>query len=83
DDELNGERLADEVFALLKDAARLALMAERARALARPDAAERVAEAVLALDRRRSATEAHGHDSDTVEGAGSDSETAADGRDAQ
>ncbi len=56
DGELNGERLADEVFELLKDSARLALMAERARALARPDAAERVAEAVLALTRWESAT---------------------------
>jgi UDP-N-acetylglucosamine--N-acetylmuramyl-(pentapeptide) pyrophosphoryl-undecaprenol N-acetylglucosamine transferase len=71
DDELTGERLADEVFELLKDAARLALMAERARALARPDAAERVAEAVLALTRCRGATEAPG---------GSGGEATADGR---
>jgi UDP-N-acetylglucosamine--N-acetylmuramyl-(pentapeptide) pyrophosphoryl-undecaprenol N-acetylglucosamine transferase len=49
DDELTGERLADEVLELLNDRTRLALMARRARALARPDAAERVGEAVLAL----------------------------------
>ncbi len=85
DDELNGERLADEVFELLKDAARLALMAERARALGRPDAAERVAEAVLALTRRGSAAEARGG-SDAGGGAGgagsggSGGEAAADGR---
>jgi UDP-N-acetylglucosamine--N-acetylmuramyl-(pentapeptide) pyrophosphoryl-undecaprenol N-acetylglucosamine transferase len=54
DEELTGERLADEVSTLLEDRARLALMAQRARTLARPDAAERVAEAVLALARRRS-----------------------------
>ncbi len=53
DDELTGERLADEVAGLLKDGTRLALMARRARALARPDAAERVGEAVLALTGRR------------------------------
>jgi UDP-N-acetylglucosamine--N-acetylmuramyl-(pentapeptide) pyrophosphoryl-undecaprenol N-acetylglucosamine transferase len=49
DEELTGERLADEIDELLNDRTRLALMAKRARALARPDAAERVAEAVLAL----------------------------------
>lgn len=49
DDELTGERLADEVLELLADRTRLALMAQRARALAMPDAAERVGEAVLAL----------------------------------
>ena len=43
DEELTGERLADEVLELLKDGTRLALMADRARTLARPDAAERVA----------------------------------------
>jgi UDP-N-acetylglucosamine--N-acetylmuramyl-(pentapeptide) pyrophosphoryl-undecaprenol N-acetylglucosamine transferase len=52
DNELNGGRLADEVLALIDDGARLALMAQRARTLARPDAAERVAESVLALARR-------------------------------
>lgn len=51
DDELTGERLAGEVERLLEDAARLALMAQRARTLARPDAAEQVAESVLALAR--------------------------------
>jgi UDP-N-acetylglucosamine--N-acetylmuramyl-(pentapeptide) pyrophosphoryl-undecaprenol N-acetylglucosamine transferase len=55
DKELTGERLADEVLSLLEDRARLALMAQRARTLARPDAAERVAESVLALAGRRSA----------------------------
>jgi UDP-N-acetylglucosamine--N-acetylmuramyl-(pentapeptide) pyrophosphoryl-undecaprenol N-acetylglucosamine transferase len=51
DGELTGERLADEVLGLIEDGARLALMAQRARTLARPDAAERVAESVLALAR--------------------------------
>jgi UDP-N-acetylglucosamine--N-acetylmuramyl-(pentapeptide) pyrophosphoryl-undecaprenol N-acetylglucosamine transferase len=51
DEELTGERLADEIELLLKDGARLALMAQRARTLARPDAAEQVAESILALDR--------------------------------
>ena len=84
DHELNGERLADEISELLKDVARLALMAERARALARPDAAERVAEAVLALARRGSATEAPGGGSDVGGSAGDrGGEAAADGRDAQ
>jgi len=77
DDELNGERLADEVSELLSDSARLALMAERARALARPDAAERVAGAVLALTRWQSAAEAPG---DAGGSAGSGGEAAADGR---
>jgi len=49
DDELTGERLADEVSELLNDRTRLALMAQRAGTLARPDAAEQVAGAVLAL----------------------------------
>ena len=53
DEELTGERLADEVLSLLNDGTRLALMAQRARTLARPDAAEQVAEAVLALVQRR------------------------------
>jgi UDP-N-acetylglucosamine--N-acetylmuramyl-(pentapeptide) pyrophosphoryl-undecaprenol N-acetylglucosamine transferase len=52
DDQLTGDRLADEVLELLNDGARLALMAQRARTLARPEAAERVAESVLALARR-------------------------------
>jgi UDP-N-acetylglucosamine--N-acetylmuramyl-(pentapeptide) pyrophosphoryl-undecaprenol N-acetylglucosamine transferase len=49
DEELTGERLADEVKGLLDGRARLALMAQRAGTLARPDAAERVARDVLAL----------------------------------
>ena len=55
DEELTGDRLAGEVIGLLSDVERLALMARRARTLARPDAAERVAGAVLALagERRR------------------------------
>ena len=56
DDELTGERLAGDVSELLADRARLALMAQRARTLARPDAAERVAESVLALARRGAAS---------------------------
>jgi len=89
DDELSGERLADEISELLIDSARLALMAQRARALARPDAAERVAETVLALTRRGSATEARGGGSDVDGSAGSDvgdaggGEVAADGGDAR
>jgi UDP-N-acetylglucosamine--N-acetylmuramyl-(pentapeptide) pyrophosphoryl-undecaprenol N-acetylglucosamine transferase len=49
DEELTGERLAETIEELLEDRERLALMVQRARALARPEAAERVAEAVLAL----------------------------------
>ncbi|MCK4410329.1 MAG: DNA-binding response regulator, partial [Candidatus Eisenbacteria sp.] len=68
----------------LKDAARLALMAQRARALARPDAAERVAETVLALTRRGSATEAPGGGGDAGGSAGSGGgEVAGDGGDAR
>jgi UDP-N-acetylglucosamine--N-acetylmuramyl-(pentapeptide) pyrophosphoryl-undecaprenol N-acetylglucosamine transferase len=70
DDELDGERLADEISELLTDLARLALMAQRARALARPDAAERVAETVLALTRRGNATEAPGGGSNAGSGGG-------------
>ncbi len=80
DDELSGERLADEISELLKDSARLALMAQRARALARPDAAERVAETVLALTRRGSATEAPGRGSDVGGGAGEDATDEGDER---
>jgi UDP-N-acetylglucosamine--N-acetylmuramyl-(pentapeptide) pyrophosphoryl-undecaprenol N-acetylglucosamine transferase len=52
DEELTGDTLATAVFRLMDDRPELALMAERARTLARPDAAERVAESVLALARR-------------------------------
>jgi len=49
DSELDGPRLAREVGALLASPERLAAMAAGARAVARPDAADRVAEGVLAL----------------------------------
>lgn len=47
--ELTAERLAAELAALMRERARLAAMAERARALAKPDAVDRLVEAVLAL----------------------------------
>jgi UDP-N-acetylglucosamine--N-acetylmuramyl-(pentapeptide) pyrophosphoryl-undecaprenol N-acetylglucosamine transferase len=49
DAELDGERLRREAEALLGDTGRLERMAEAARKMARPDAADRIAEAVLAL----------------------------------
>jgi UDP-N-acetylglucosamine--N-acetylmuramyl-(pentapeptide) pyrophosphoryl-undecaprenol N-acetylglucosamine transferase len=49
DAELDGPRLAREVGALLADGDRLRSMGAAARALARPDAAERIAREVLAL----------------------------------
>jgi UDP-N-acetylglucosamine--N-acetylmuramyl-(pentapeptide) pyrophosphoryl-undecaprenol N-acetylglucosamine transferase len=49
DAELDGPRLAREVGGLLAAPQRMAEMANAARAVARPDAAERVAEEVLAL----------------------------------
>ena len=51
DRELDAARLASEAEALMADPARLAQMSTAARSLARPDAAERVAEAVLLLAR--------------------------------
>ena len=48
DDELTGERLAQESTALLADQVRLARMAQASRSLARPDAARRIAGEVLA-----------------------------------
>lgn len=51
DAELDGPRLAREVAALLGAPERLAAMASAAAALARPDAAERIAAEVLALAR--------------------------------
>ena len=49
DAELDAARLAREVEALLADPHRLGAMARSARALARPDAAERIARETLAL----------------------------------
>ncbi|MEX2196885.1 MAG: UDP-N-acetylglucosamine--N-acetylmuramyl-(pentapeptide) pyrophosphoryl-undecaprenol N-acetylglucosamine transferase [Thermoleophilaceae bacterium] len=51
DAELDGPRLAREVAALLGSAERLAAMRRAALSLARPDAADRVAAATLALTR--------------------------------
>jgi UDP-N-acetylglucosamine--N-acetylmuramyl-(pentapeptide) pyrophosphoryl-undecaprenol N-acetylglucosamine transferase len=50
--QLTAERLVHEVSALLADQGRLRTMAARARALATPDAAERLVDLVLALGRR-------------------------------
>lgn len=52
DDELDGGRLAREVDPLLDDPDRLAAMGAAARSLARPDAADRVADLVEAHARR-------------------------------
>jgi UDP-N-acetylglucosamine--N-acetylmuramyl-(pentapeptide) pyrophosphoryl-undecaprenol N-acetylglucosamine transferase len=49
DAELDGPRLAREVGALLGSPQRMAAMAKAARAVARPDAAERIADALLGL----------------------------------
>jgi UDP-N-acetylglucosamine--N-acetylmuramyl-(pentapeptide) pyrophosphoryl-undecaprenol N-acetylglucosamine transferase len=49
DHELDGPRLAREVGALLGAPQRLNEMANAARAAARPDAAERIADEVLTL----------------------------------
>jgi len=49
DAELDGPRLAREVGGLLSAPQRMAEMASAARAVARPDAAERVAEEVLRI----------------------------------
>jgi UDP-N-acetylglucosamine--N-acetylmuramyl-(pentapeptide) pyrophosphoryl-undecaprenol N-acetylglucosamine transferase len=53
DDELSGARLRSVVSELLNDPGRLGRMAVAARALARPDAAERIAAEVLAAARER------------------------------
>lgn len=53
DDELDGERLAAEVDALLADPARLADMSARISSLAAPDAADRVADLVEEHGRAR------------------------------
>jgi UDP-N-acetylglucosamine--N-acetylmuramyl-(pentapeptide) pyrophosphoryl-undecaprenol N-acetylglucosamine transferase len=49
DDQLDGPRLAREVGGLLAAPQRMAEMANAARAVARPDAAERVASELLSL----------------------------------
>ena len=49
DAELDGDRLRREAEALLGNPERLERMAEAARSMARPDAADRIAEAVLGL----------------------------------
>jgi UDP-N-acetylglucosamine--N-acetylmuramyl-(pentapeptide) pyrophosphoryl-undecaprenol N-acetylglucosamine transferase len=51
DVELDGPRLAREVGTLLGAPQRLAAMAKAARAAARPDAAERIADELMALAR--------------------------------
>jgi UDP-N-acetylglucosamine--N-acetylmuramyl-(pentapeptide) pyrophosphoryl-undecaprenol N-acetylglucosamine transferase len=51
DDELDGPRLAREVGALLAAPQRLSAMAKAAQAMARPDAADRIAAELLALAR--------------------------------
>jgi len=51
DAELTAARLGEEVAALFGDAARLAAMAAAARAMAKPDAARRIADEVLAAAR--------------------------------
>jgi UDP-N-acetylglucosamine--N-acetylmuramyl-(pentapeptide) pyrophosphoryl-undecaprenol N-acetylglucosamine transferase len=51
DEELSAERLAAEAGGLLGDGARLAAMAAASAALARPDAARRIADEVLAAAR--------------------------------
>jgi UDP-N-acetylglucosamine--N-acetylmuramyl-(pentapeptide) pyrophosphoryl-undecaprenol N-acetylglucosamine transferase len=52
DAELDAERLAREVDALLGEPGRLEAMAEAARGLARPDAARAIADGVLGLTRQ-------------------------------
>jgi UDP-N-acetylglucosamine--N-acetylmuramyl-(pentapeptide) pyrophosphoryl-undecaprenol N-acetylglucosamine transferase len=53
DPELDERRLAREVGALLGQPERLAAMSRSARALARPDAADRIAEELVMLAKRR------------------------------
>jgi UDP-N-acetylglucosamine--N-acetylmuramyl-(pentapeptide) pyrophosphoryl-undecaprenol N-acetylglucosamine transferase len=51
---VDGERLRREAEAIAQDPGTLAKMAEAARGLARPDAADRIAEGILALARTNS-----------------------------
>jgi UDP-N-acetylglucosamine--N-acetylmuramyl-(pentapeptide) pyrophosphoryl-undecaprenol N-acetylglucosamine transferase len=62
DAELGPERLREEVGRLIGDAGRLAEMAAAARRLARPDAAERIADAVVtaALARKGASVQGNG-----------------------
>jgi UDP-N-acetylglucosamine--N-acetylmuramyl-(pentapeptide) pyrophosphoryl-undecaprenol N-acetylglucosamine transferase len=53
EDVLSAERLAETLGALLSDPARLTAMAAAARTVARPDAAERLADVVEAMARSR------------------------------
>ena len=55
DSELDGPRLAREVGGLLSNPALMGEMARAARAIARPDAAQRIAEELLTLTRGRAA----------------------------
>ena len=49
DAELDAARLSREVAAILSEPGRLAAMSRSARALARPDAADRIADELVAL----------------------------------
>jgi UDP-N-acetylglucosamine--N-acetylmuramyl-(pentapeptide) pyrophosphoryl-undecaprenol N-acetylglucosamine transferase len=53
DAELDAPRLAREVGDLLREPGRLERMAQAARSLARPDAAERIADGVISLTRHK------------------------------
>lgn len=61
------EKLLGMVFSLLDDAATRHAMAENARHLARPDAADRIAEAVLELARSRHAPAVRGEEGNETE----------------
>ncbi len=56
DRDLDGERLAEVLTPLLRDSARLATMAEAAKSVGRPDAADKVAELLLDVGRRSDTT---------------------------
>jgi UDP-N-acetylglucosamine--N-acetylmuramyl-(pentapeptide) pyrophosphoryl-undecaprenol N-acetylglucosamine transferase len=57
DQELSGERLAQELLALLRDRETLVRFSAHARTFARPDAAERIARSLLSRDPERPATD--------------------------